>query len=186
MDSPGHIKRGSVTRGIPFESCGAADPRPNVPPVTEFLDGLAKLAYESSAHALATQERRLDEVRERTGTLLAASALVASFLGSRALDTSGINVLGVLAMAAFGLSLIFSVFVLLPIGRLVFVVSGSALLEAEYSQQGGLGETHRKLAYWLDHDDNEPVIDRLFTWYSLAIWGTLAEVMLWAADIATA
>jgi len=45
---------------------------------------LSRLAYELSLNGLERQERVLDELRARTGTILAASALAASFLGVRA------------------------------------------------------------------------------------------------------
>ena len=46
---------------------------------------LEELAYALALRALEQQERVLEELRERTGVLLAATALVASFLGGRAL-----------------------------------------------------------------------------------------------------
>ena len=50
---------------------------------------LEQLAYDVATRALAEQDAEIDEIRSRTGTLLAAVSLVASFLGGRALDASG-------------------------------------------------------------------------------------------------
>jgi hypothetical protein len=43
---------------------------------------LEKLAYDSALRALDKQEKVLEELRARTGILLATSSLAASFLGS--------------------------------------------------------------------------------------------------------
>jgi hypothetical protein len=48
--------------------------------------GLEQLANELSVRALEEQEAVLTELRARAGVLLAATALVASFLGARALS----------------------------------------------------------------------------------------------------
>jgi hypothetical protein len=42
-----------------------------------------KLAYEAALRGLDKQEGLLEELRTRTGVLLAASSLAASFLGQR-------------------------------------------------------------------------------------------------------
>ena len=45
-----------------------------------------RLAYEAAQRALDKQERLLEELRGRTGLLLAAASLAASFLGREAFD----------------------------------------------------------------------------------------------------
>ena len=47
---------------------------------------LQELGYVLARQALARQETMLEDLRTRTGTLLTATALVATFLGARALD----------------------------------------------------------------------------------------------------
>src|SRR5712691_2113715 len=61
-----------------------------------------RLAYEISLRALERQETLLEEFLSRTGTLLAASSVSASFLGARALDASGFRWLGLIALSLFG------------------------------------------------------------------------------------
>jgi hypothetical protein len=51
-------------------------------------DDLARLAYEASLRSLDKQEELLGELRSRTGLLLAASSVAASFLGVALLLTS--------------------------------------------------------------------------------------------------
>jgi len=78
---------------------------------------LEQLAYELARDALAQQDKTLDELRARTGTLLAAASLVASFLGARAVDRGGFDWLNVLALVAFTSSALLSVYVLFPAWR---------------------------------------------------------------------
>jgi hypothetical protein len=145
---------------------------------------LPKLAYELSLKALERQERVLDELRARTGTMLAASALAASFLGARASD-EGSRILAVLAVAAFAGSIGAGIYVLLPKPGLIFSLRGSVLFESEFEDATKIGETHRRLAYWLEgyYDDNEEVIQSLFRWFRWATIGVLAQVVLWIVEI---
>lgn len=51
---------------------------------------LAELTYEQAQKALEQQERQVNELRQRTGTLLGAAALAASFFGAAALGRDGV------------------------------------------------------------------------------------------------
>jgi hypothetical protein len=79
--------------------------------VRDERDSLQRVAYQRSVSALRHQEAVLTRLWERTGTLLAASSIVASFLGARALD-DGFGTLTVLGLVAFVLSVLASVYVL--------------------------------------------------------------------------
>jgi hypothetical protein len=50
------------------------------------VSDLERIAYESAVRALDKQEKVLEELRARTGVLLAASSLAASLLAGRAFD----------------------------------------------------------------------------------------------------
>jgi hypothetical protein len=50
---------------------------------------LEEIVYEAGRDALADQEALVAGVRQRTGTLLAAHALVASFLGAATIREAG-------------------------------------------------------------------------------------------------
>jgi len=67
---------------------------------------LEDITYEAGRHALADQEALVSGIRQRTGTLLAAHALVASFLGATVIRGDGLDGFGWIALAAlvFGLS----------------------------------------------------------------------------------
>jgi len=55
---------------------------------------LEDITYEAGRSALADQEGLVTGIRQRTGTLLAAHALVASFLGATAVRARGLHALG--------------------------------------------------------------------------------------------
>jgi hypothetical protein len=73
----------------------------------ELIGGsLPHLAYTTAIRALDRQERSLEELRARTGTLLAAASLVASFLGAQTIDrTNSLGTIEALALIALGVSI---------------------------------------------------------------------------------
>jgi hypothetical protein len=73
--------------------------------MTSVPGTLAELGYDLPQRALDQQERVLGDLRTRTGTLLTATALVATFLGGRVLD-SGTNKVLALTGAAFAIGCI--------------------------------------------------------------------------------
>lgn len=150
--------------------------------------GLYGISYELSLRALNQQEGVLNELRARTGTLLAASSLVASFLGARAAIAGAFSWLTVLGLGAFAITILGGLYVLIPRGGLIFALRGTVLLEEEFGEPGGLPEVHRRLTYWLEgfRDDNQRIIDRLFRAFSVAALAVLAEVILWATQLLSA
>ena len=101
---------------------------------------LQGLSYELSLRALGQQERGLEELRNRTGTLLAASSLVASFLGARAIDRVGVDGIALVPLLAFILSVLLSVYVLAPKANLEFALRGSEVWEYFVSEDDDLSE----------------------------------------------
>src|SRR3954452_8633675 len=70
--------------------------------------------HDTAVRALAQQEAALEALRARTGTLLAAASVIASFLGGQAIARNGLTAWVVLALSAFALVVLLSVYVLLP------------------------------------------------------------------------
>ena len=128
----------------------------------------------------------MDELRSRTGVLLAVSSLAASFLGTEAFGEAGWGLLGVVAIAAFLVSMGASVFVLLPRDRLIFGLVGSAVYEQFYGLEGGQEEVHRRLAYDLDRfwEENDTRIRQLRLAFELAAVGLVVEVLALVALVA--
>lgn len=148
--------------------------------------GFERLAYEVSLRSLDKQEELLREVRARTGILLAASSLAASFLGRQAFAPSGsilVIVVIVLALVTFVLSIGASVYVLMPRSELYFSPAGSVLYEQLYAFREDLGEVHRRLAYELDRawTRNEGQLQKLFLAFRVAAIALGVEVLFLVA-----
>jgi hypothetical protein len=88
--------------------------------IEEDIQALARRSYELALRGLGQQEASVAELRARTGTLLTAASLLATFLGALALDREGLGVLSVVALTAYGLSGILCVWILLPKRGFVF------------------------------------------------------------------
>jgi hypothetical protein len=147
---------------------------------------LAELAYTLSLRTLVQQESSLNELRARTGTLVAAAALVPSFLGATAIARDGFDVWTVLALIALVASVVFAARVLLPQGEMIFSLRGSALYEFETEDEVGIAETYRRLTYWLEgyHEENRPRVARLFGFYRISVFALLAEIGFWSLQLA--
>jgi hypothetical protein len=145
--------------------------------------GIAETAYELSLKGLEQQERVLDELRNRTGTLLAASSLVAAFLGARALD-QGSTLVAALAVGAYRLDWIKRVHPS-PQSEPGFALRGTVFANSIGSEVSE-DDAHRWLAAWLEsyRDENQPAIDRLFWWFRIATLGVLVEIILFGLSIA--
>ena len=123
-------------------------------------------------------------MRARTGTLLAASAIVASFLGSRAVAAHGRTWLTILGFVAFVVSIAAAAYVLLPKGDLKFTLRGGVLLREQ--EDVPIKEVERRLAYWLDdyYDSNQDVVERLYKGFRVATAAMLVEAILWLLKLA--
>jgi len=145
-----------------------------------------RLAYEAALRALDKQERLIDELRNRTGLLLAAASLAASFLGREAFAGHPRRGLAIFALVAFLLAVGASVYVLLPkTGKFVFAMVGAGLYEGLYGLKDDLGEVYRRLTYDLDRfwDDNDVELQKLFRAFRLAAVGLSAEIVILIAMV---
>lgn len=145
---------------------------------------LEQEAHRIAAQALSQQEQALTELRARTGTLLTAASLIASFLGGQALAGEGLNVWVGLALVAFGVSVVLCIYVLLPKDGLIFALDETygALYEVRNDEE----EVDRRLAYWLQsfRQENHPTVERLTRAFELAGFALLAEIGLLALGLA--
>ncbi len=113
---------------------------------------VSQIAYDASVRAIQDQAGVLDSLRTRTGTVLAAAALVSSFLGGQALRESGhleLWSLTTTAVGAFVASAVLALVILWPF-EFRFSLSARALIEAveEHEAKGAtsVGELRRVLA----------------------------------------
>jgi hypothetical protein len=152
----------------------------------DFMARLEQEAHRIAAHALGQQEQALTELRTRTGTLLTAASLIASFLGGQALRHEGLSAWIVLALVAFGLSVVLCIYVLLPKDGLIFAVDAPQAYEALYGVREDDDEIDRRLAYWLQsfRESNHPTVQRLTKAFELAGFALLAEIGFLALALA--
>lgn len=142
-----------------------------------------RLAYEAALRGLDKQEKLLEELRARTGVLLAASSLAASFLGTDAFGDSAPVAVAVAALAGFLLSVAASLYILTPKATLIFAQAGAGLYEGLYAVRGDMAEVYRRLAYDLDRfwDRNDTTVVRLLRAFRVAAGALVAEIVLLVA-----
>lgn len=142
-----------------------------------------RLAYEEALRTLDKQERLLEELRARTGLLLAAAALAASFLGSSAFLHPSPRSLSVAALTAFVVTLVASLFILLPKKNLVFSVAGTGVYEGFYAIREDMADVYRHLVYDLDRfwDSNDQKMRWMGRAFTLAAAALVVEVLSLAA-----
>jgi ABC-type transport system involved in cytochrome bd biosynthesis fused ATPase/permease subunit len=87
---------------------------------------IQELTYELSLGALNQQESSLNELRSRTGVLLAATAIAIALLGGRVLDDGARTAIDLAGVALAIFSLLLSVFVLAPKSRYVVTIDAAA------------------------------------------------------------
>lgn len=91
---------------------------------------LERLAYEAALRALDKQERLVEELRARTGLILAASSVTASLVGRRGIADYGTTAPALLSIVGLVVSIGAAIFVLLPREDLTFSSQGIAFFEA--------------------------------------------------------
>jgi hypothetical protein len=149
---------------------------------------LAELSYEAGVRALDLQERGLEQLRARTGILLAASSLTASFLGAQAIShTTGIGVLGGLALVSLAASIGLCVYVLLPKEGFTFSLNAPQVYEQLFEVRDNEEEVHRRLAYWLHEfwQANQARIDELGRYFLGASVALGLQVVFWSWALAS-
>jgi hypothetical protein len=148
-------------------------------------DSLERIVLDASLRALAEQEAGLRDLRARAGTLLAASALTVSFLGTQALDRDGLDLVSWLAIAAFMTSLSATVQVLLPESGVNFAIGSEQLDARLWAVRDDLNRIHRELTRWATDRRiaNQSVLDRLSASYRVAAMALLTQAGLWIAGL---
>jgi hypothetical protein len=144
---------------------------------------LEQTAYEIAVRTLAQQENAVNELRARTGTLLTASSLTASFFGTEAINRYGLGVLTVAGLLAFATSVVLATVILWPKPGLVFSLGGEVAYEALRAVGEDERRCYRLLTRWLQqvHDRNEPAKARLIMALTVASGALVAEILFFGA-----
>ena len=149
---------------------------------------LAELSYDAGVRALDLEERAIEQLRSRTGTLLAASSLIASFLGAQTIaHQSGLGVLGGLALVSLVASIGLSVYILLPKKEFTFSLSAPQMYEQLFAVRDDEEEVRRRLVYWLEvyWEANQDRIDELGRYYLGAAVALGLQLIFWSWALAT-
>jgi hypothetical protein len=141
-----------------------------------------KLAYDEAIRSLTKQEDRLDELRSRTGTLVAAASIATSFLGAAALDKV-VDWRDYTALALFGVTIALSLFVLFPLPWWEFSIDAKTFLRiVENSNRPTLVEIHRHVTEMagkaVRHNEEKLVL--VFIAFEAAAAALLIEIVFWA------
>ncbi len=137
--------------------------------------------------ALDIQERGVEQLRARAGTLLAASSLTASFLGAQAIQHgSGLGTLGAFALVSLVGSIVLCIYVLLPKRGFVFSVNASTMYELLFDVANDSEELCRRIVYWLEGywKANQAKIDHLDRYYFAAAVALMLQLIFWSSALA--
>ena len=150
------------------------------------MDERKKLAYDESIRALSLQGVVLDDLRGRTGILLTAASLTATFIGSRALD-HGFTTWTRLALAFFLASGGFCLGVLWPRGQWEFAFNAKTILEGYVQQQAGASIDEMYVAFaeinQANWEANRDRLKWLFWSFRLAVLALVLQVPCWLIAI---
>ena len=147
-------------------------------------DTVERLALDLALNRLGQLERALSDLRARTGTLVAASSVVVSLLGARALEQAGPTVINGLGLGVFCISIGASAYVLLPKASVVLAVSAHELLEVAHEGQLDTPAVVAQAARWLDFfaEESQQTFRMLMVGYRLATSALLLDVILWSVE----
>lgn len=140
------------------------------------------MVYELALRALERQERELSELRTRASTVIAAAALVASFLGAAAIRKPGLlSEWPILALGSLALTGAFNLMVLWP-RELRFAFDAPWTYAELYPVLARVDEAQLRIAYHArDHyRSNKEVIDGLEYDFRLAVLWLGLQTLCWA------
>lgn len=148
------------------------------------MSGLEQIAYDNALRALDKQERALEELRARTGVLLAAASLAFSVLGGRAfVDDRPVTLVAAAALAALASAFVASLSVLMP-RPFVFAIAGPLVYEQYYKAHDDPAEIHRQMVYDLHRfwKSNDALFRQVARAFHLAVWSLVVEALTLTAS----
>jgi cytochrome c-type biogenesis protein CcmH/NrfG len=146
---------------------------------------LAQLVYDQAQKALEQQERQVYELRQRTGTLLAAAALIASFFGTAAVGRDGGTVPVVLAGVALVITVLSGLYVLYP-HQLDFALDARRLYDHLVADEHNSDEVFLSLAFGLRDQRafNGRTVDRIGRCVAIAAVALGLQIACWTSALA--
>ncbi len=110
------------------------------------IDPRAQLVHQESVRSLDMQSASLDEIRSRTGVLLAATSVSAAFLGASALEHHGFSTVNLLAALGFIIVILLSLWVLSPADDWEFAYNAQVLDEHYVEKDVSITNMYRSMA----------------------------------------
>lgn len=158
---------------------------PPDPPAVD--EGLADLIWEEAQRTMVQQQQVLDNLRSRSGLLLAAASIVTSFLGGSALAGGRLSIIGWSGVGLFVLCTVSVVYILLPHGGWTFSMDADDLTKryVKGQRQWTLSEVHLDLSRWWDQyiAANQKKIDTLMYVYQAAALFLMVAILLFLLDL---
>jgi len=156
--------------------------------MSESSDGdqRIKIIYEEAVRGWSLQSSVLDELRGRTGVLLAAASVAAALLGSADITKhKTFTLLGTIALVAFCVVVVLCVYILWPTKDWIFTHDAKLALDAYVEKDQGVDEMRESLAIAADkyRTDNEKKLKCQFSGFR---WASLAlglSIVLWLIDL---
>jgi hypothetical protein len=148
-----------------------------------------ELAYGEALRAIESQERMLNELRSRTGILLAGASIVTSLLGATALEAGKLGALGSVALVAFVLVVACCIWIVLPRRKSWRFSLGATVLVEDWANEprsGDVAAMTRFVATTLESNyrKNEGLLECLYTWFTAAALLLGVEVVAWTLKLA--
>jgi ABC-type transport system involved in cytochrome bd biosynthesis fused ATPase/permease subunit len=146
---------------------------------------LAQLTYEQAQKALEQQERQVNELRQRIGTLLGAAALTASFFGVAAVGRDGVSLPVVMAGVALAVTVLSGLYVLYP-HELQFASDARRLYDHLAPDREDPERLHLRLAFGLrdTREQNGKRVDQLLRCLAIAAVALVIQIACWAWALA--
>jgi hypothetical protein len=152
----------------------------------EAEDVRKKLAFDESVRALTHQSNVLDDLRARTGILLTAASLTATFVGSRALD-GGFSTWTRVALGLFLATGAFCLRVLWPTGDWGFTFNAKTILDGYVRQPdpATIDQMHVQFAEFnqVNWEKNGERLKWLFWSFRLGVLALVLQVPCWLMAI---
>jgi hypothetical protein len=145
------------------------------------------LAYEAALRALEDQHTSLDGLRARAAALIAAIAIVTSFLGGQALEPDGFSAWEISALLAFAGGVALCLLVLMPQEEGWLLTTDPAVMLEKMDEQPDFSRPEWQAALAWEVGEALPVNDdrlrRIHLFFALACGCLILEIALWAIDL---
>jgi hypothetical protein len=149
-------------------------------------DERIKIIYEEAVRGWSLQSSVLDELRSRTGVLLAAASVAVALLGSSDISKhEGFTTLGWFAIGTFGVTLGLCLYVLVPTGGWIFTNNVHLSLKGYIEEDRSLDDTREGLAIKAEEyrDANNKKLRCMFLAFQGASLALGVSIVLWLIDL---